>query len=199
MAEAENPTMAAASVERSYVSRVQYLLSSSPASSAFNERFLELLHQPDMHKTKVLYTNGGLQSQVRTSSDLVACSAEDQNSGREAICVIENISLRFIEELGSAWDLDPEFFIGHAKNPNPEDLWARNHPEYDMCEYRHLDGAFEYHGARGQKIFDSWPNYFPRHCFEKAPYPVQSNTRISYYRVHRGLCKSADCDIGIVR
>lgn len=181
--------MTAASVEKSYLSRVQdWLSSSSVGSAAFNERFVELLRQPDKHKTRVLYTNAGLESQVRTPSDLVACSAKDQNSGREAICVIENISPSFIEELGSAWDLDPEFFIGHAKNPNPEELWARYHPgEYDMREYRHLDGVFEYHGVRGQKSFDSLPNYFPRHCFEKAPYPVQSNTRISYYRVHRGL------------
>lgn len=149
-----------------------------------------------INKTKFFYTNGKINPQINTPSDLVAFSADDQASGREAICVIENISSGSIEPLRLAWDLDPGFFIGHANNPNPQDFWAIHSTEYGTrSEYRHLIGVFEYHGVRGQKGLDSSPNYIPRHCIEEPPYPVQSNTRISYYRVRRGLCKSNNRDI----
>jgi hypothetical protein len=198
MVEAKNATLTGGPVETSYASRVQDLLSSSSRSAASAQPLVdlvELLRQPDKNKTKVFYINGELQPQVGTPADIVAFSADDRESKREAICVIENISPGFIEGLGSAWDLDPEFFIGHAKNPNSEDLWAKHSAEYEVREYRHLDGAFEYHGVRGQKGLDSLPNYFRRHCFEEPPYSVQSNTRISYYRVRQGLCKSTSGDI----
>ena len=190
MVESNLTNVTAGPVYNSYIPRVQDLQSSSLRSAT---GLGELLGQPDKNKTKVFYTNGELQPQVKTPSGLVAFSAEDQKSGREVICVIENISPGYIEELGSAWDLDPEFFIGHARNPNPEHLWPLKHAaDYEVREYRHLDGVFEYHGMRGQKGLNSLPNYFPRHCFKESPYPVQSNTRISYYHVHQGLCKSAD-------
>lgn len=162
-------------VDQSYVSKIQHL---SPSAVR------ELLRQPDKNKTQVLYVNGSLHRMVKEPFDLLTLSAQDKTSGTEAICVIENISPRFIEKLGQAWDLDPEFFIGHAQNPNPADFWARRNPEYGVREYRHLDGVFEYHKMRQLlNIFDSSPNYFPRNCFE-----AESNTRISYYRVHDGLC-----------
>lgn len=202
MAASKNAASTGRPVEKSYeyASRIQDSLSSSFRSAASADRtsidhLVDLLRQPDQNKTKIFYTNGKPQPQVGTPSDLVASSADDEDSGREAICVIENISPRVIEELGSAWDLDPEFFIGHAKNPNPEDLWENHSAEYDVREYRHLNGVFEYHGMRGQKDLDSSPNYFPRHCFEETPYPVQSSTRISYYRVRQGLCNSTHRDI----
>lgn len=190
MVESKLTNATAGPVDNSYISRIQDLQSSSRRSAT---DLRELLRQPDKNKTKVFYTNEKLQPKVETPSGLVAFSSEDQKSGKEVICVIENISPGYIEELGSAWDLDPEFFIGHARNPNAEDLWAREHAaDYEVREYRHLDGVFEYHGVRGQKGLNSLPNYFPRHCFKESPYPVQSNTRISYYRVHQGLCKSTD-------
>jgi hypothetical protein len=198
MEAAKNAPLTGGPVEKSYASRVQDLLSSSLRSAASADRvvdLVELLRQPDKSRTKIFYTNRELHPQDGTPSDLVAFSADDQKSRTEAICVIENISPGFIEELGSAWNLDPEFFIGHAENPNPEDLWVNHFAEYDVRKYRHLDGVFEYHGMRGQKGLDSSPNYFTRHCFEERTYPVQSNTRISYYRVRQGLCESTNRDI----
>ena len=109
--------------------------------------------------------------------------------------MVENISPSCIEVLGSAWDLDPEFFVGHVTNPTVEDLCAKHSVEYEVGKYTHLDGVFKYHGLKGQQGLHSLPNYFPRHCYEDLPRSVQSNTRISYYRVSQGLCKSNNNDI----
>lgn len=191
-------------MDKSYSSRVRDILSNSSSHdsasptewSQWTFNLLKLLRQPDIDKPKIYYTSNGKSCpRVETCSDLVALSADDQASETEAICVIENISPGFIEEIGSAWDLDPEFFIGHAKNPNPEDLWVKQSTAYDTRNYRHLLGAFEYHGLRGQKGLNSSPNYFPRRCFEHPPYSVQSNTFISYYRVRPDLCTSTDREI----
>src|SRR5437868_6257590 len=129
MTAARNASLTGGPAEKPYASRVHDLLPSSFGSEASAERIVdlvELLRLPDKNQTKIFYINGELKPQDGAPSDLVAFSADDQESGREAICVIENISPGLIEELGSAWDLNPEFFIGHAKNPNPEDLWAKH-------------------------------------------------------------------------
>lgn len=205
MAPAKTEPSTVGPVEKTYVSRVQDLLPSPSTSSAttlLTVDLVALLRQPDKSTTRIYVANGDLQQELGTPADLVAFAAANIGSERGTICVIENISARVIEELGSAWDLDPEFFVGHATNLNKTDLWV-NHPgDYVRREYRHLDGVFEYHGMRGQKDLNSSPNYFPRHCFEETPYPVQSSTRISYYRVpqgqYRGLCKSNNRDFGNV-
>ena len=194
MAQAKYTTSTSGLSEKNYISRVQELLSSSNTSTASVD-LVDLVRQPDTSRTKIYYTNSQLKSRIGTPSDIVALSAEDLKIGREAFCVVENISPRFIAEFGSAWNLDPEFFVGHVTNPNVEDLWAKHSVDYEVRKYRHLDGVFTYHGLKGQKGLHSLPNYFPRHCYEHLPRSIQSSTRISYYRVSQGLCKSTNSDI----
>ena len=199
MAQAQNTTSTVGPSAKSYISRLQDLLSSSSSSTASAQSpvdLVDLLSQRDASRTKICYTNSELKPRVGTPSDIVALSAEDLETGREAICVVENISPSCIEELGSASDLDPEFFVGHVTNPNVEDLWPRHSVTYEVRKYRHLDGVFEYHGLKEPKGLHSLPNYFPRHCYEHPPFPVQSSTRISYYRVSQCLCKCDDKGIG---
>ena len=197
MAQARNTTSTGGSSEKSYISRLQDLLSSptsSTASAQASVDLVELLHQPDTSRTRIVYTNSKLKPRVGTPSDIVTLSADDLKNGREAICVVENISPSCIEELGSAWDLDLEFFVGHVTNPNVEDLWAKHSVEYEVRKYRHLDGVYKYHGLKEQTGLHSLPNYFPRHCYEPLPRSIQSSTRISYYRVRQSLCKSHNDD-----
>lgn len=198
MAQAKNTTSIGGPLEKSYISRLQDLLSSSISSTASAQGsvdLVDLLRQPDTSRTKLSYTNSKLKPRIGTPSDIVALSAEDLKTGGEAFCVVENISRSCIEELGSAWDLDPVFFVSHVTNPNVEDLWANHSVEYEVRKYRHLDGVFEYHGLKEQEGLHSLPNYFPRHCYEHSPRSTQSSTRISYYRVNQGLCKSDNNDI----
>ena len=197
MTQAKSTTLTGGPSENSYISRLQDLLSSSTSSTASVQGsvgLVDLLRQPDSSRTRIYYTNSKLKPRIGTPSDIVALSADDLKTGREAICVIENISPSCIEKLGSAWDLDPEFFIGHVTNPNVEDLWAKHSVEYEVRKYRHLDGVFKYHGLKEQTGLHSLPNYFPRHCYEPLPRSIQSSTRISYYRVSQGLCKSNNND-----
>ena len=198
MAQAKYTTSTGGPSEKSYISRLQDLLSSSISSTAsvqISVDLVDLLRQPDKSRTKIFYINSSLKPRIGTPSNIVAFSADDLRTGREAFCVVENISPSCIEELGSAWDLDPEFFVGHVTNPNVEDLWAKHSVDYEVRKYRHLDGVFKYHGLKGKKVLHSLPNYFPRHCYEDLPRSIQSSTRISYYRVSQGLCKSNNSDI----
>ena len=192
MAQAGNTKSTGRPPEKSYISRLQDLLSnsiSSTTSAQGSVDLVDLLRQPDNSRTRIFYTNSKLKPRIGTPSDIVALSADDLKNGREAFCVVENISPSYIGELGSAWNIDPEFFVGHVTNPNVEDLWAEHPVEYEVRKYRHLDGVFKYHGLKGQTGLHSLPNYFPRHCYEPLPRSVQSSTRISYYRVSQGLCK----------
>jgi hypothetical protein len=85
------------------------------------EGLVYVLSKPDAKTTKVFYTNLHSKPHINTTSDLIACARADRESGTRAICVIENISPEFIEALGSAWNLDPDFFAGHAPNPRQEE------------------------------------------------------------------------------
>jgi hypothetical protein len=173
----------------------------APSTQDLGE-LVKVMSRPDANPTRVFYTNLHSERHINTPSDLIACALADALADREsdtrAICVIENISREFIDALRSAWDLDPNFCAGHAANPEQEDLWTRWKPPLDRAaaknsrRYEHLDGVFVYPdiGIPTHESLDSSPNYFPRHCFRKPPYGVQSNTRISYYHVSRVLCKS---------
>ena len=197
MTQVNKATLTGGPLEKPYISRIQGLLSSNINRTASAERsvnLVKLLRQTDTSRAKIFYTNSDLKPKVATSSDVVAFSADDRQSKKEGVCVIENISPGCIEKLGSAWDLEPEFFVRHIINPGREDLWARHFDEYEVRRYQHLDGNSEYHGLRGQKALDSMPNYFPRYCYQESSNPVQSNTRISYYRVSEILCKNTNRD-----
>jgi CorA-like Mg2+ transporter protein len=181
---------------KTYVSKIHDLAPSTNDLQAL----VNVLSKPDAKTTKVFYSNLDSQPHINTPSDLIASARADWESGTRAVCVIENISPEYIEALGSAWNLDPEFFAGHATNPRREDLWKRWQPPpgdpaaENSRRYEHLDGVFEYPDIRvtPHESLDSSPNYFHRHCFREPTYGVQSNTRISYYHVNRVLCKSTN-------
>lgn len=181
-------------VSKTYVSKMHDLA----PSAKYREGLVKALSGSDAKTTKVFYTNLRSEPHINTPSNLIACALADYESDTSSVCMIENISPEYVKALGSAWNLDPEFFAGHATNPRQEDLWTRwkapSNPDavYSSRQYEHLDGVFEYPdiGLPPDESLNSLPNHFHRHCFRKPPYGVQSNTRISYYRIHRLFCKS---------
>ncbi|KAF9734672.1 hypothetical protein PMIN06_006180 [Paraphaeosphaeria minitans] len=118
-----------------------------------------------------------------------------------AICIIENISPAYIGILGPAWNISASFFANHSKHTNKDHFWGRpirwswepNDEDPRVMSYPthiHLDGMFEYHHLdiiHQAERLGYFPNTFPRDCFKEGKYPVQSNTRISYCRVHPKL------------
>lgn len=136
-------------------------------------------------------------SQIRITDplDIIKRSAAAAEARIHSICIVENISSGLIDSLGAAWDLDATFFVEHATNPNKEELWSKiDAPAVyqEAKRYSHLDGIFEYHDIEisPQETLNSFRNMFPRHCFKDSAWPIQSNSRISYYRVNPWLCKS---------
>ena len=137
-----------------------------------------------------------------TARDLVQRYHGDlqKNPKMQAVCVIENINPDYIDVLGSAWDIDPEFFARHAFNPELDNFWISQMLDAlyltdDWPRWGHLDGIFEYHGLKlnDQKAHSTFPNTLHRTCVsttqDRADVGVSSNTRISSYRVGEGLCK----------
>lgn len=178
-----------------YLSRVHDL-----AFSWGLEDVVESLSKPDTASTKAFYINYAQRLTISTPAQITAAASElDGNIGRYTVCIVENIAPEHIEALGSAWDLDPAFFVQYASNRQRGHLWmpdvfGGDRPGTDRKPYDHIDGNFEYHGicVQSDAELDSAPNYFARHCFRKTwdeVETVNSNTRISYYRVHRELCE----------
>ena len=197
MAHAKNATSIRGPSQTLYFSGVQNRIASLNGPTTSTDGFVglaDLLRREDTSRTGIFYTDLTRKIKVGTPGELVDLAANDLKSGSEAICVIENISPICIEVLGSKWDLDPDFFVRHVKNPDQEHLWWHYYDEDRHRPYHHLHGNFEYHDMRGQERLDSSPNYILRHCYENPPYPVQSNTHISYCRVNKYLCESTDYD-----
>ncbi|KAK0276701.1 hypothetical protein LTR35_002842 [Friedmanniomyces endolithicus] len=127
--------------------------------------------------------------------------ADDIHQQRLAVCVIENITPNWIEALGTAWDIDPEFFVGHASNPREEDhrtpqtehIWShRSSVRPQPRPFYNLMGTYTHHKApfwRGPPYLWSLYEgaYFPRPSGERDRYSFQSRTRLSYMRVHASL------------
>lgn len=160
-------------------------------------------------KTKAFLKVVGRRSpaiQFDEASELLASYNLDAGSEPQ-VCVIENISSEYIQALGSAWNIDIEFFVEHATNPKKDHLWQLvSTMSWDLPisagyetsiqpvpTYWHLDGIYEYNKYTNIRWsdgkLDSFPNNVPRHCFSDAESGVQSNTRISYYRVSSSLCE----------
>ena len=133
---------------------------------------------------------------LKTPSQILAAVAENLSHSRRSVCIVENISPEYIDVLGSAWDIDPAFFVQHAANPRREDLWLSRsfEPGANEGKFSCVDGNFEYHGLSlgDEEKLNSLPNYFERHCFRsnwEGVETVNSNTRISYYRVEESFCR----------
>lgn len=60
---------------------------------------------------------------ISTPAQIITTATENHFHLRDRICIVENISPEHIEVLGSAWDIDPRFFVMHAVNPRREHLW----------------------------------------------------------------------------
>jgi hypothetical protein len=179
----------------SYLSRVRDL-----AFASGFEDVVAALSKPGKNNTKAyLVTEDGSSARtltISTPAQIITAVTEDHFNLRDAICIVENISPEHIEVLGSAWDIDPRFFVEHAVNPRREHLWVPRRFESvtNKQKFSCVDGIFEYHGlnVRSDKELNSLPNHFERHCFRSTWEGVEtitSNTRISYYRVERSLCK----------
>ena len=178
-----------------YLSRVSDL-----AESQGHDDIVASLTKPDAGSTQAYYINHHQRLQV-IEPELVATLGDyNARKGAYTVCVVENIGPRFIEALGSAWNLDPTFFVQHATNREREHLWmpdvfTGDRPRSEMKPYDCIDGILEYHGisVRAEAELNSSPNHFPRHCLRSTWDDVEtviSNTRISYYRVHSELCES---------
>jgi hypothetical protein len=190
-------TDAVSSVQRngSYLSQVRL-----EASSLELEDVVASLDNIDARVTKVCFIDRTRPLSVQTPAQIIAAAAAEKATDSNPVCIIENISPEYIDALGTAWGLDPEFFINHASNPARKRLWAPHGMRDDDVHssawkaHGHIEGNFEYHGIHidRDKDLNSSPNCFKRHCFRKVwdgVDTVNSNTRISYYRI-QGLCRS---------
>jgi hypothetical protein len=146
--------------------------------------------------------------QISTPEDLIKQAVVLQESHERSVCIIENIDAQYLEALGTAWKLDPKFFIQYASNRDKDKLWwmekwdwpPRGHKRpsgFEGFEDRtgHLDGVFEYYNEVAGldpsilERLDNFPNSLYRHCFKDKQWPIQSSTRISYCRPNRFMCK----------
>ncbi|KAK0346641.1 hypothetical protein LTR59_002566 [Friedmanniomyces endolithicus] len=141
-----------------------------------------------------------INTSIASPEELFAI-ADNIHQQRLAVCVIENITPNWIEALGTAWDIDPEFFVGHASNPREEDLWTpqtehiwshRTSVRPQPRPFYNLMGTYTHHKApfwRGPPYLWSLYEgaYFPRPSGERDRYSFQSRTRLSYMRVHASL------------
>lgn len=138
--------------------------------------------------------------QIRSPSDLIYHIRDVERVGVRHACIIENISPEYIAALISECKLEAAFFEKHASNPEQHQLWNRDLYRWDWdpassdpnkVQYTHMDGIFEYHGIQStvdaQDTMQMSPNASKRLCFRQPPFPIQSNTRVSYYRVHPWL------------
>jgi hypothetical protein len=177
-----------------YLSRVRDLAS----TSGFED--VAALSKPEENSTKAyLMTDDSSFAQtptISTPAQIITIVNMNHYHLRNSICIVENISPEHIEVLGTAWNIDPGFFVDYAANPRREDLWraTRFEPVTNKQKFSYIDGIFEYHGlnVRSDEELNSLPNYFERHCFRSTWEGVEtiiSNTRISYYRVEKSFCK----------
>ena len=203
-------TMAAnsnADAEKDYLSQLQAVASGVPElvwpSEPQSERRTTTATQAcfiqqDLDTKDPLYTRCREYSSPGELIDRAArLTAREPN--HKAVCIVENISAPWMSALGTAWNIDPAFFVCHAINPPKSKLWLdRKKWDWDPADsteaqpaYSHVDGNLEYSGWQKQENLDlySEPNFFNRHCFESRYHEVMSNTRISYCRVHNGLCE----------
>lgn len=179
-----------------YLSRVRDL-----ASRSWLEGVVAALSKPgEENRTKAyLMTQDSSSTQtptISTPAQIITAVSANRSHFHNSICIVENISPEYIAVLGSAWNIDPRFFVEYAVNPRREDLWdsRRFEPLTNQQKFSHIDGNFEYHGLNvtSDQELNSLPNYFERHCFRstwEGAETITSNTRISYYRVEKSLCK----------
>lgn len=167
---------------------------------ASSEAIAQILSSPPVAEPNIYYRSSEKEESIKSVQALLRQAENDHRNGNFAVCVIENISPADIRVLGPGLSLDPFFFANHAENIAKELFWKEHIPwswdsthwtEIAAATSAHIDGMFEYYGLEhGTFELTSSPNNFPRYCFKQDPYPIQSNTRISYCRANKFLCKS---------
>lgn len=135
------------------------------------------------------------------------------STAKEAVCVIENISAASTDSLLRGLDLDPTLFDSFGVTVAKESFWKQrylwdwtpppsaasygNLRQYMDVAHEHLfvDGMFEYHGLerRPGGSLTTEPNFSKRECFEEDAWPIQSTTRVSYFRLFHSLRKWSNC------
>jgi hypothetical protein len=110
---------------------------------------VESLSKLDTASTKAFCINYAQRLTTSTLVQIIAAASElGDNTGRYTVCIVENIAPEHIEALGSAWDLDPAFFVQYASDRQREHLWMPDvlrgdRPRTDRKPYDHIDGNFE--------------------------------------------------------
>ncbi|KAL8668580.1 MAG: hypothetical protein Q9168_006796 [Polycauliona sp. 1 TL-2023] len=153
-----------------------------------------------MAQTNVYYTTIWQEQPINSPQALIKQINHDSAAKRDAVCVIENVSSLYIEPLITNRIISPVFMRDHEEaHAGKTDFWTLHHPwrwtpessidVFASSRAAHVDGMFEYHGMScNASNLTSSPNHVPRECFQESPWPIQSNTRISYYRSHDFLC-----------
>jgi hypothetical protein len=75
------------------------------------------LSDPEPHRLpRVYYKSERTELFANGVEDLLKEAEKDREQHR--VCIIEDIRPYWIEHLGQKWNLDPQFFIDHARNPS---------------------------------------------------------------------------------
>ena len=143
----------------------------------------------------------GISQEIHDLDKVLAQAQKDEASSRRAVCVLENINWEWIGVVGSAWKLEPSFFVEHGANPTGDDAWTTLFPqnrEIDIkkgpSKHKYVDGVFEHHYLAGEdaaldKMNRGLANsaYRRRSWIPVSSYPPSSCTRMSYCRVNANL------------
>jgi hypothetical protein len=180
-----------------YIARIESMLTSRP----YLGQLSDILKQEEGGKTQFsLFEFSPLKSPVIQKSTTVQESRNiiEQNSTvpRFRICVIENISPSFIDLVGSAWDLDVEFFVDHALGCRGDlSRVPLNLPSTcERASFLFIDAVLSYNTAELQRVlgdivqppasylYRRRKHYFRRDFrFRTDGKGFQLDTRTSYY------------------
>ena len=136
---------------------------------------------------------------MRTALDLIEVAKQDLLAAKQAMCVIENITYTSAIALGSAWNLDPLFFIEHLKSLDGEEI-ERSLKEARVPNSR--AGLKSSYVGRDWGIIRGWIDHgrlpsnsgdpkaanTSKRCVEQSNRgTVLAHTNFSFYKVHEQL------------
>lgn len=168
--------------------------------SGLSKGYIDLFDESSL---QTLCESGGTVSPSNTAelNKLIRVIDQERQGGKPQVCLVENIGPDLIGVFGSAWGVDPAFFVGHAENSPAELMWkTRWGQEWGQQQWspraaHHLSGVFEYSPLLG----DGWDgddgesNWFPRRWSRprrETNKVCRISTSISYFLVDNHLCMS---------